>query len=276
MNLHPDIERLGLLGWRLCPSSRSTRATCIARAADLATCDLDQLERWSREFTGCNWRVVMKGSGIWALDVDVPSEDHDEDGMKALSDLVDVHGPLPLRPTIRTGGGGCVLFFKHVGEPIVGRTGTPAPGLDPRSGRQTVTLPPSIHHRTRKPYRWLMPPWEVASPPAPEWLLRLVEQPAAPSMHDRAPRVPEGRGARLRYAQAALRNAANRVAGAGPGTRNDALNRETFAMVRFIAEGSLEAIEVATMMAYAARQSGLLPPEVKATVTSALAAGMRR
>ena len=107
---HPDVERLGLLGWRLCPSSRSTRATCIARAADLATCDLDQLERWSREFTGCNWRVVMKGSGIWALDVDVPSEDHDEDGMKALSDLVDVHGPLPLRRPYAPAGRLCSVL----------------------------------------------------------------------------------------------------------------------------------------------------------------------
>ena len=43
MDLHPDIERLALLGWRLHPVSRRTRAACFAHAATLATSDLDQL-----------------------------------------------------------------------------------------------------------------------------------------------------------------------------------------------------------------------------------------
>jgi hypothetical protein len=60
------------------------------------------------------------------------------------------------------------------------------------------------------------------------------------------------------------------------GQRNDTLNTETFSLARFIGEGTLDATEVATAMAYSARQAGLLPPEIKATLASALAAGFQR
>ena len=218
----------------------------------------------------------MEGSGIWALDVDVPSADHAADGMKALSDLVAVHGSLPRGPTTRSGGGGCALIFRHDGEPIAGAAGTPAPGLDPRRGRLSVTVPPSIHPRTRRPYRWLITPWEIAPQPAPAWLLRLVAPPPAPPMPNAPPCLPDAPEGRRRYALAALRHAADRVAMAREGGRNDTLNREAFAMTRFTAEGSLDASEIASAMAYAGRQAGLLPGEVKATLASALAAGARQ
>jgi hypothetical protein len=72
------------------------------------------------------------------------------------------------------------LFFHPAGEPVIGKAGTPAPGLDPHRGRLTVTVPPSIHLATRKPYPWVAPPWEIARPPAPSWLLRLVAPPPEP------------------------------------------------------------------------------------------------
>jgi hypothetical protein len=76
MALRPDVERLALLGWRPHPTSQCSRATCFSGAAILATCDLDKLTHWSREYPGCGWRVVMQWLGIWALDVDVPSVGH--------------------------------------------------------------------------------------------------------------------------------------------------------------------------------------------------------
>ena len=167
MTLHPDVERLAILGWRLHPSSRHSKRACVKNAASLATADLDQLDRWAAEFPGCNWRVTMEGSGIWALDVDVPGPAHAADGVAKLTTLVKTHGPIPQRPMTRSGGGGCCLFFKHSGEAIAGKTGTPAPGLDPRRGRLSVTVPPSVHHSTKLPYRWIAAPWEVSPPSAP-------------------------------------------------------------------------------------------------------------
>jgi hypothetical protein len=191
MTLHRDVERLAVLGWRLHPASRYSRAACIKNAADLATRDLDQLTLWSREFPGCSWRVVMEGSGIWALDVDLPSPDHAANGGQALADLVAMHGPLPPCPTARSGGGGWAVFFLHRGEPIAGATGTPCPGIDPRRGRQTVTVPPSLHHRTRLLYRWITPSWEITPPSAPGWLLQLVAPPALPTEPNRPAQPPD-------------------------------------------------------------------------------------
>jgi hypothetical protein len=241
MSLHREVEQLALLGWRLHPASRFSRASCVKHATDLATCKLDQLTRWSLEFPRCNWRVVMEGSGVWALDVDAPGPDHQADGIKALHRLVEKNGSLPPGPTTRSGGGGRGYFFKDCGEPIVGKTGTPDPGLDPRRGKLTVTIPPSVHHRTRQPYTWIIPPWEIAPPPAPAWLIKLVSPPPVsptPAMPRRPPDVAD---TSLRYARAALRHAVERVAAAPNGTRNDTLNREVFAMTRFIGKNLLEA-----------------------------------
>lgn len=266
--MKPDIERLALLGWRLHPSSRSSRAACIKGAAEAATSDLDQLARWSREFPGCNWRAVMEGSGVWALDVDAPGPDHDADGITALTGLVARHGPLPARPMTRSGGGGFALFFRHDGEPISGKTGIPEPGIDPRRGRLTVTVPPSVHHRTGYRYRWITPPWEMSPPPAPGWLLRLVAPsppPICASPHLAAGGLP-GRP----YAVAALRRAVEQVAVAPAGQRNDTLNRAAWSVARFISGGLLQPSETAEALAHAGLVAGLDRREVQQTLASAL------
>ena len=274
MSLPPDIERLALLGWRLHPASRFSRAACIKGAAEAATHDLDCLERWATEFPGCNWRVVLGGSKVWGLDVDAPSPDHAADGIAALAALVARHGPLPPRPMTRSGGGGVALFFRHDGEPIIGKTGTPAPGLDPRRGRLSVTIPPSIHHRTRAPYRWITPPWEITPPPAPDWLLRAVAPPP-PAPTPAAPaRVAGGLPGRP-YAVGALRRAVEQVATALAGCRNDTLNRSAWSLSRFIADGLLHPSEIAEALAHAGRVSGMDHREVARTIASALTAGGR-
>jgi hypothetical protein len=273
MNALPeDIERLALLGWRLHPACSTTRSACFPGATDAATCDLDQLAAWSRAYSGCSWRTVMQGSGIWGLDLDVPSLDHAADGVAAFAELVQQQGGLPVAPTLRSGGGGLAVIFHDTGAPIRGQTGWPAPGIDPRRGRQSITVPPSRHVRTRRPYTWVRPPWDVAPPPAPAWLLRLM----APAPQPVPVRRPFVIGAdpdkARRYAAAALRNASQRVASAGDGTRNHTLNIECYALARFIAEGSLSGIEVAQAMAAAALQVGLDAREAAATIASALRA----
>ena len=95
-------------------------------------------------------------------------------------------------------------------------------------------------------------------------------------MPARPQRLADATEGRRRYALAALRQAADRVACSPPGTRNDTLNGETFSLMKFQAEGVLDTSEIASAMAYAGRQAGLLPREVQATLTSALAAGARR
>jgi hypothetical protein len=265
--LHPDIERAALVGWHLYPSSRRTRHACFANATNQATADLNVLARWTREFPCCNWRVVVGPSRVWGLDLDTPPI-HAHDGILAMGEFVKVHGALPPRPVMRSGGGGLAMFFAWNGERIIGEGGKPAPGIDPRRGRQSQTIPPSVHHITGKPYRWLVAPWDLAPPAAPGWLLRLLEP--APEPKHIVP-VQTNDLARNR-----LYRAASAVVTAGEGKRNDVLNRRSYQVGILIGGGLLGEQEAIEALYAAARAAGLDHSEAKGTIRSGLNSGMRR
>jgi Bifunctional DNA primase/polymerase, N-terminal len=250
-----EIERIALLGWHVYPQSNYGRGACFEGAHAAASCNLDTIAGWAHTYPACNWRVVFGPSGIVGFDCDTPPV-HLHDGVAAMKVLVDQHEPLPNRPTARSGGGGIVMVFRDTGAPMVGRSGHPAPGIDPRRGQQSQTLPPSLHHSTGKPYRWLVPPWEVNPPPAPQWLLDLVKPAPAP-----APRVPvhlaSGDQAR-NYAIGALYHAVRRIAAAPKGGRNDTLNIECYALSRFVGTGSLSEDEVRSALYAAANANGMV------------------
>lgn len=263
----PDqIERLALLGWRLYPCSRFSKAACFPGATDAATHDLDTISAWCDQYGSPNWRVVMEGSGIWGIDIDAPGPDHAADGIAAMRALTAQHGQLPAAPMTRSGGGGFAVFFKHRGEPIIGKTGHPAPGLDPRRGRLSVTVPPSIHVTTKRPYTWVRAPWEFNPPVAPGWLLEAVRPPPEPP-RSTAPDLSDGDKAR-NYAVAALKNAISRVATAPSGCANDTLNAEAYAMARFL--GIITESEIRECLIAGARARAIPIREAMATIESGL------
>lgn len=269
MNIPNEIEAVCLLGWRVYPCSRTTRRGCFKGATDAASYDLNVVAGWCQEFRNPNWRVVMQGSGIWGLDVDVPGADHASDGVIAMKNLVSVHGPLPDRPMTRSGGGGYAIFFKHNGERIVGKTNHPYPGIDPRRGRLSVTIPPSVHITTRQPYRWLHAPWNVTPPVAPAWLLKLVEEPPEPATRPAPPDTTD-------VARNRLYRAATAVAQAGQGARNETLNRRSYQVGRMLAEGLLAEQEAVEALYSAARTAGLDHHEARGTIKSGISSGLRR
>jgi hypothetical protein len=105
------------------------------------------------------------------------------------------------------------------------------------------------------------------------WLDDALKPPAPPPPPPLPPPSPLARGsdAESRYAAAALRRGVERVAMAREGTRNDALNREAWALARLIGRG-LDAASIRTALAIAARVAGLGPREADATIESALRA----
>lgn len=264
----PDIEAVALLGWHVFPCSSQSKAGAFKGAHLAATHDLNVISRWSREYPRANWRVLFGPSGLWGLDVDSPGQSHSADGITALRNLVDANGPLPPRPMTKSGGGGFALFFAHKGEHIIGKTGVPAPGIDPRRGMLSVTIPPSIHTVTRKPYRWLVKPWEVNPPKAPAWLLKLVEPPPEPK-YTPAP-IDTTDQARRRLYRAAMA-----VLDAAEGQRNDVLNRRAYQVGRMISAGLLAEDEAINALYGAARQIGLDHAEIQATIRSGINSGRR-
>ena len=268
----PEIESVALIGWAVFPCSRTTRAMAFPGAHKAASCDLDKIARWAREYPSANWRVAFGLSGLWGFDLDTP-ETHKDDGIASMAALVRVHGPLPPRPQARSGGGGLAVFFRHDGERIIGASGIPGPGMDPRRGEQSQTIPPSIHIDTKRPYAWVDPPWLITPPLAPAWLLRLVEPPPDRPINE-APKLKTG-DARRNYAVAALHNATRRVAVAHEGGRNDTLNRECWSVAKFLADASLSETEIRDCMVAAARAAGVPIREACLTIDSALRAKLR-
>src|SRR5437868_4991779 len=110
MKLPTDIERVTLIGWHIYPASMYSKAACFRGATDAASCDLDVIARWAHDYPSCNWRVVAGPSNLFGLDCDTPPL-HANDGITALAELAKVHGGLPPRPILRSGGGGLALFF---------------------------------------------------------------------------------------------------------------------------------------------------------------------
>ena len=262
-----EIERVALLGWKVYPCRRDTRAGCFRGAHLAATDDLNQLARWAREYTP-NWRVVFGPSGLWGLDIDRAGPSHAADGIGAMASLVAVHGPLPPGPRARSGSGGVGLFFRHVGERIAGKSGTPAPGIDPRRGALSQTIPPSRHIVTGRLYRWIIPPWETTPPVAPAWLVRLVETPPEPKYRTMVADTSDQ--ARRRLYRAALA-----VIDAPAGSRNETLNRRAYQAGRMIGAGLLGETEAVEALYGAARQAGLEHDETRNTIRSGISSGRR-
>jgi hypothetical protein len=239
---------------------------------DDATTDVPTLQGWANEYRGINWCVATgPASGIWALDVDVFGPDHAADGVTALHDLTEKHGALPPRPTLRSGGGGYAMFFAWTADsPTSSRTAWPAPGLDIRGPRVVTTLPPSTHRRTGEPYRWLIAPWDVPPPPAPDWLLKACAPPPRPE-HLVLHVIPTTDRAMRR-----LSRACDTVAKAEQGRRNAALNRECFIVGGYVGAGLLSRADAARALHAAAINAGLEDREACDTIQSGLLAGIAK
>jgi hypothetical protein len=147
------------------------------------------------------------------------------------------------------------MLFRHA-QGVRNSAGKIAPGVDVRGDGGYIIAWPAAGL-----------PVENAGALAdwPAWLLAIINPPPRPR-----PAVPptiQGTG----YAAAALRSAVEAVARAAPGSRNDTLNRETFALSRF-GRGALDMQRVANALAIAAHAAGLPGPEIAATLESAFRA----
>lgn len=103
----------------------------------------------------------------------------------------------------------------------------------------------------------------------------IVDKPAVmrgldiPAAHSSDP------GARL-WAQAALRQEADKVASAALHTRNDTLNKAAYTIGGLVGSGHLDADDAVDALSQAAKQAGLSTIEINRTVTRALGDGARK
>jgi hypothetical protein len=168
---------------------------------------------------------------------------------------------LPQTRIHETRSGGLHILFPHR-DGVRNSAGKVAPGIDVRGDGGFVVWWPACGCPVRA--EGPLAAWPV-------WLLPQVLPPTQPPLLQPAA-IPDGKFGD-RYTEAAIRRAVEHVASAGEGGRNDALNRETFALARFVRSGTMTAGDLAEAMATAGLSAGLPPREVQATLASALRAG---
>ncbi len=156
---------------------------------------------------------------------------------------------LPQTRTHRTRSGGLHLLFQHA-PGVRNSTNKIGPGVDVRADGGCLIWWPAA----RFPIVCDAPiaPW-------PRWLLYELQTPPVRSPTKGPFSLPGGSDDARRYAIGALRDAVRKVAAAPEGTRNATLNRETFAIARFVASGLLSVNWITEALTVAAHAAGLSP-----------------
>jgi Bifunctional DNA primase/polymerase, N-terminal len=194
-----------------------------------------------------------KPSGLDALDIDAPR--HPE----AANWFAAHRYRLPETRTHRTRSGGLHLLFHHA-DGLRCWTGRPVAGVDGRAVGGYVVWWPGAGELAL---------CDAPPVPWPGWLLGELLPPWAQAT---AGRVSNISNMLTRYAVAALRHSTERVAGAGIGRRNAALNNEAYGLGRFVAAGLLDGQAVVDALVVAAIAAGLTPREIESTLRSAFGA----
>jgi hypothetical protein len=229
-------------------------------------------EWWSRWPDAGVAIVTGERSGVVAIDLD-----GDDIGSQAYGALLLEHSPPgsaahPDGATIRTGrhgGGWRLLFALPEGASI--RKGVIAPGVEFMGEGGSAIMPPS-RHATGRRYVWADPiPADGLPVLAPAWVDLLSPSPRSVSVPAPAPAAFDGLG--TLYGQAALRDELDQLAQAEPGTRNDTLNRASFAVGSLVAVGHLDLEAAVYELARVGQGIGLGGDEVAATIASGVHAG---
>jgi Bifunctional DNA primase/polymerase, N-terminal len=139
-----------------------------------ATTNPDLVARWWARWPAANVGARVP-RGLFVLDVDPRAG-----GQESLARLEAEHGALPPTRTSVSGrgDGGAHRWFRHAGGAlsVVGLKQRGYRGLDLKTHRGYVVLPPSRHPATGRPYQWAEPVLDPAEPPA--WLAGLLTPPA--------------------------------------------------------------------------------------------------
>ncbi|MDE2020018.1 MAG: bifunctional DNA primase/polymerase [Patescibacteria group bacterium] len=130
-----------------------------------ATQNPETIRRWWTIHPDANIAAVPGLSGHLVLDIDAHKK-----GIESLESLISTHGPLPATFTVATPRGGRHYWFKGAGRST---TETIAPGIDTKSRRGYVLLPPSVAEGKVYTIANNSP---FAEPPP--WLMALLFKPA--------------------------------------------------------------------------------------------------
>jgi hypothetical protein len=151
-------------GWSVIPMQAHGKRPLVAwRKFQQRIAGRDEIDGWFKRWPDANVGIVTGSiSGIVVVDVDAR-----HGGPASVTEVEDLHGPLPPTVEAATGGGGRHLYFAHPGTTVPNRVAM-RPGIDVRGDGGCVVAPPSVHPNGRR-YAWIAGhgPDDVALAPPP-------------------------------------------------------------------------------------------------------------
>jgi len=226
--------------------------------------DLATLETWARCYNlGLRTGQV---SGVVAID-----EDRVKGGSVAGLDL-------PVTVTVVTGAGGRHYYLQAPKQPLGNSVGRLAPHVDVRADAGQVVFVGSVHPKTGRVYEWASgrSPDDVRVAALPPRILAALLTDRERCAPTRRPLTRAFGDRPHRYADAALRSAADIIRTTPEGNRNHTLNAETFTVARFLIPGLLQRDEVENTLREAALDAGLSIREINRTLRSAIECRLRQ
>ncbi|GAB3053614.1 bifunctional DNA primase/polymerase [Micromonospora schwarzwaldensis] len=201
-------------------------------------------------------------SGTVVVDVD-PAHG----GRDTLNTLIE-RGLLPPTAYVVTGSGGLHLYYQHPGQPVTcsqGKSGQGlGPGVDVKADGGYVVLPPSIHPRTGRPYRWAPDREMKEMPPA----LVTACRPAAPAptpvpAHTPTSTRPAGG---ISFPDRLLAAHLQAVANAPKGTRRPTLYGAARGVARMVLADAISRDDAEAALTTAGRQAEQTDRDIRAAI----------
>lgn len=264
-------------GLRPVPMIAQFKRPALKGWATQASCDADAVSALFELAPRATGLAIATGQGVLVLDLDCNHE-RGVNGLLSFAALCSQHAAgeaLSLGPRVRTPRNGLHIYFRYdPARPMRNRVGF-APGVDVRGERGLAMAPPSFG------YRWVFDSWAQELPPAPAWLLALLDPPPQPPVG--APFAPVGGpGARITnvsaYATAVLERELAAVSNAKTGARNQTLYKACARLGSLAAAGTMPLEQLACRFYEAAVACGLVAddgePSVRATIESGLKRGL--
>lgn len=253
-----------------------------------ATSDPAIVRRWWMQFPDALPGIELAMSELVVIDAD---RHGGPDGVAALADLAASKGGMPAGPIVETAGGGLHHIFRNLSQdPLGNARGSLPDGIDVRGAGGWIVAPGSVRadgavYGACAGSPTLLEAIDAGDIPAvPSWLVDIIKTPKEREVTLPAPTSamsnrPASSAQERAYAEAAMDDECASVAGAFPGTRNDALNRAALKLGHQVAAGRLSRHEVTQALIAAAQASGLAKddgmPSVLKTIASGINAGMR-
>ncbi|MEV6285520.1 bifunctional DNA primase/polymerase [Kribbella sp. NPDC051770] len=200
-------------------------------------------------------------SGLAVIDVD-PAHGGDASLSGLMADRL-----VPRTLHVHTGSGGLHLYYRHPGKDLPSRPMPDRAGIDVKADGGYVVLPPSIHHRTHRPYMWGTTAADVMEMP-PALVAACLPAPMPANLPPRrsVPTTATGAGG-ISHPDKLLSAHLDAVLHAKKGKRRTTLYGAARGVARMVAAGALDQTDAVAALTYAGHQAAQSDRDIAAAIT---------